>query len=74
MQWVASPTSDMYADAVMKVILKAQELDTGGVTVPSISSALFDRMHFKVNPHFFSFTFLGYWQKVQFIATSYKIM
>ncbi|KAG7155877.1 Cleavage and polyadenylation specificity factor subunit 3-like [Homarus americanus] len=47
LEWVASPTSDMYADAVMKVILKAQELDSSSISVPSVTSAVFDKMHFK---------------------------
>ncbi|XP_050730774.1 cleavage and polyadenylation specificity factor subunit 3-like [Eriocheir sinensis] len=47
LEWVASPASDMYADAVMKVVLKAQQLEAKDVTPPALSSAAFDRMHFK---------------------------
>ncbi|KAK8719692.1 hypothetical protein OTU49_013855 [Cherax quadricarinatus] len=47
LEWVASPTNDMYADAVMKVILKAQELDSNAVSIPAVTSATFDKMHYK---------------------------
>ncbi|KAK3881838.1 hypothetical protein Pcinc_013744 [Petrolisthes cinctipes] len=46
-EWVASPTSDMYADAVMKVILKAQDLDAEAVSLPANITSTFDKMHFK---------------------------
>lgn len=49
LQWTASPTADMYADAVMKVILKAQDLDNSSVSVPTNMNPTFDKMHFKVS-------------------------
>lgn len=48
LEWIASPTSDMYADAIMKVILKAQDLDDSTeINVPGITPTTFDKMHFK---------------------------
>lgn len=48
LEWVASPANDMYADAIMKVILKAQDLDKSVDDHPNLkTSPTFDKMHFK---------------------------
>ncbi|XP_076048104.1 cleavage and polyadenylation specificity factor 73 [Oratosquilla oratoria] len=47
LEWVASPSNDMYADAIMKVILKTQELDSSSVSLPNMMAGNFDKMHFK---------------------------
>lgn len=39
----------MYADAVMKVILKTQDLDASSISVPVVTNVVFDKMHFKVS-------------------------
>ncbi|KAL7640374.1 UNVERIFIED_CONTAM: hypothetical protein RMT77_008647 [Armadillidium vulgare] len=45
LEWIASPTTDMYATAVMKMVLKAQDLkDDEHIISPSEG---FDKMHFK---------------------------
>ncbi|CAL4121651.1 unnamed protein product, partial [Meganyctiphanes norvegica] len=48
LEWVASPANDMYADAIMKVILKAQDLDKSIDDHPNLKTLpTFDKMHFK---------------------------
>jgi len=48
LEWVASPANDMYADAIMKVILKAQDLDQSTDDQPNLKNLpTFDKMHFK---------------------------
>lgn len=48
LEWVASPANDMYADAIMKVVLKAQDLDRSVDDHPNLKAVpTFDKMHFK---------------------------
>ncbi|KAK7075515.1 Cleavage and polyadenylation specificity factor subunit 3 [Halocaridina rubra] len=48
LEWMASPTSDMYADAIMKVILKASDLNsTSDLALPAVAVTSIDKMHFK---------------------------
>lgn len=48
LEWVASPANDMYADAIMKVVLKAQDLDRNVDDHPNLKTVpTFDKMHFK---------------------------
>ena len=48
-QWAANPRNDVLADAVLKLVLKAQELDLPEEQVPDISTAQPDHRHFKVS-------------------------
>ncbi|KAB7507057.1 Cleavage and polyadenylation specificity factor subunit 3 [Armadillidium nasatum] len=45
LEWIASPTTDMYATAVMKMVLKAQDLKNDEHIINHNES--FDKMHFK---------------------------
>ncbi|KAF2364148.1 Zn-dependent metallo-hydrolase RNA specificity domain [Trinorchestia longiramus] len=47
LEWAANPRNDMYADAVLKLVLKAQELDIPSTKVPALPSKHFDQRHFK---------------------------
>ncbi|XP_018017803.1 cleavage and polyadenylation specificity factor subunit 3 [Hyalella azteca] len=47
LEWAANPRNDMYADAIMKLVLRAQELDIPSSDVPPPPSKDFDHRHFK---------------------------
>ena len=48
-QWEGNPHNDVFADSVLKVVLKAQELDIAKEKIPPIPSKQFDHRHFKVS-------------------------